>query len=136
MMGAVHAGIGAALGSLCKTRTGAFVAGIASHVIADILPHTDYPPKVEAPLVAASLAGIAAWRGVDSPEFWGAIGAVAPDVEHGLKHIGLITEEQEIFPTHGPDPCPHGGETGEHWSQALITIAAVVLIGMKSRIED
>ena len=136
MMGAVHAGIGAAVGSLCKTKAGAFLAGIASHVIADILPHTDYPLEVEAPLVAASLAGIAAWRGVDSPEFWGAVGAVAPDVEHGLKHAGLITEEQEIFPTHGLEPCLHGGETSEHWSQALITIACVALIGIRSGIDD
>lgn len=136
MMGAVHAGIGAAVGSLCKTKTGAFLAGVASHVIADILPHTDYPPVIEAPLVAASLAGIAAWRGVDSPEFWGALGGVAPDVEHGLLVTGLIREDQEVFPTHGPEPCLHGSVTGERWSQALITIACAALIGLKSRIDD
>ena len=136
MMGAVHAGIGAAVGSLCKTKPGAFLAGIASHVIADIIPHTDYPPAIEVPLVAAALAGIAAWRGADSPEFWGAAGGVAPDLEHGLKELGLITDEREVFPTHGPEPCMHGGETGEHWSQAIITIACVALIALRARNDE
>lgn len=134
MIGAVHASIGAAIGSLSRTKVGAFAAGVVSHLIADLIPHRDLPPKVEIPLMAAALTGIAAWRGVDSPELWGALGGIAPDAEHALLVPGLITTDQEVFPTHLKDGKYHGPDSGERWSQALIVLAAVAVVAVGGRL--
>jgi len=131
MGGAVHALIGAAIGSFMDNKIGAFTAGVASHVIADVLPHKDYDPAVEVGLMAAALAGIAKFRGVDSPEFWGAIGAIAPDTEHALMLSGLINADQEVFPTHIENGKYHGPDSGEQLSQWLIALAAACVIAMK-----
>ena len=131
MIGAVHAGVGAALGSILRDRSSAFLAGVASHVITDALPHRDYRPKIEVPLLAAMLAGIAAWKGADSPEFWGAIGAITPDVEHALQVAGLIKPEHEVFPTHLDNGRYHGRKTRRRWPQLLLTIASLVTLAVR-----
>lgn len=121
----VHACIGAGVGSFCENKGTAFVSGVVSHLIADMLPHKDLSPAVEVPLLLGALAGIAAWKGLDSPEFWGALGGVAPDSEHGLMIAGLIRADQEIFPTHITDGKYHGRESNERLSQLLIAVAAL-----------
>ncbi|MCE5315340.1 MAG: hypothetical protein ABFD49_06570 [Armatimonadota bacterium] len=132
MGGAVHALIGAAIGSLMKNKAGAFAAGVVSHAVADVLPHRDCSPAVEAPLMAAAVAMIAKWRGIDSPEFWGALGAIAPDAEHALLISGLIDADHEIFPTHIHDGKYHGPDSGERLSQVLIAAAACVVVMKRS----
>ena len=98
MIGAVHAGVGAALGSLFKRRGSAFAAGVVSHLVADALPHKDFKPAIEVPLMAAAMAAIGKWRGVDSPEFWGAIGGITPDVEHAFLVAGVIDRRTGDLP--------------------------------------
>ncbi|MCL5103165.1 MAG: hypothetical protein M1133_03495 [Armatimonadetes bacterium] len=132
-MAAVHACIGALAGSLCKSKGRAFVAGVASHVVADILPHTDYDLKIEVPILAGAMLAIGKWKGTDSPEFWGAIGAVAPDSEHALLIAGLIKSEQEVFPTHIHEGKYHGLETGERWSQGLIAAASLAAVALSKK---
>lgn len=136
MTGAVHASIGAAVGSLCKGRASAFLAGVVSHLVADMIPHKDFPPSIEVPLMAAAVTGIAAWRGTDSTEFWGTLGAIAPDSEHGLFVAGAIASEQRVFPTHISDGKYHGRESNERWSQFLITVAAVAVVAARARKRD
>lgn len=136
MGGAVHALIGAAIGSLLGNKPGAFAAGAASHLVADALPHRDHEPAVEVGLMAAAIAAVAKLRGVDSPEFWGAIGAITPDAEHALMLSGFITPEQEIFPTHIENGRYHGSDSGEHLSQALIALAAACVVVMKDSKND
>jgi hypothetical protein len=82
--------------------------------------------------MAAAMTAIAKLRGIDSPEFWGALGAIAPDTEHALLLAGLITSEQEIFPTHIHDGKYHGPDSGERLSQVLIAIAAVCITAICS----
>lgn len=133
MIGAVHAGIGAALGAILRKKSSAFLAGVASHLVADAIPHTDFSVKVEVPLMAGALACIAAWRGADSPEFYGALGGIAPDAEHALLISGIITSDQEMFPTHVQNGKYHGRGSGERWSQLLIALAAVAAIAVCNR---
>ncbi len=128
MTGAVHASIGAGVGSFCKNKSTAFVSGVISHLVADMLPHKDLSPAIEVPLLLGALAGIAAWKGLDSPEFWGAVGGVIPDSEHALLLAGLIDETQEIFPTHIDNGKWHGPENGERISQILIAAAALAAV--------
>ena len=135
-MGGVHAIIGAAVGSFFKGKTSAFVAGVVSHLIADAAPHKDMNPAAEVAILAASMVAIAKWRGVDSPEFWGAVGAVIPDAEHALKLAGVITGDQEVFPTHMRDGAYHGWKTDEQWSQLLMGIASVITIAVNASSES
>ncbi|HOP79759.1 MAG TPA: hypothetical protein PLU88_05205 [Armatimonadota bacterium] len=132
MTGATHASIGAALGAIIRKPGLAFAAGVVSHIIADILPHRDCPPKVEAALLTATLGFIIARYGINSPQFWGAAGAVSPDFEHLLLELGLIRPEDEIFPTHIDYGKWHGSETNERISQ-LLTFAAGMFIADKSK---
>ncbi len=130
MIAAVHACVGAAVGRVFERKCAAFAAGVASHLITDALPHRDLDAKLEVPLLATALVGIAKWRGVDSPEFWGAMGGAAPDVEHGLLLAGLIEQEQEVFPTHVEGGKFHGRKSGERWSQAIAACAALLAIAL------
>lgn len=136
MTGAIHACIGAGLGALVGKKPGAFLAGVLSHVLTDAVPHKDFKPRIEIPLLAAAMFGIARWRGTDSPEFWGALGAISPDFEHGLMTLGIIGQEQEIFPTHLDDGKFHGQETDERWSQVLFAGASLLAVAIKPRSED
>ena len=136
MTGAVHASIGAGTGRLLKNKSTAFLAGVASHLLTDALPHKDFSPKFEVPLTAGALLAIAMWRGIRSPEFWGAMGAVAPDVEHGFLIAGLIEPEQEIFPSHTDNGKLHGRESRERLSQFLLAGASLVAVALKTPREN
>lgn len=135
MLGAVHACVGAGVGSFTENKAVAFAAGLFSHLVTDALPHRDLEdPVFEVPLVLGALAGIAYWKGPDSPEFWGALGGVAPDFEHALVVAGLMEKEREIFPTHVAGGKWHGDESGtERWSQLLLSIAALVAVAVDKR---
>ncbi len=134
MIGAVHACIGAGAGSLVESQGAAFAAGVVSHAIADALPHRDLSPEVEAPLLLGALAGIACWKGLDSTEFWGAMGAVAPDFEHALSYVGLIGDDKKVFPTHIDGGKWHGDQSGtERWSQLAISAVSLALVLLRAR---
>jgi len=124
MICGVHAIIGAALGKSLKKKEQAFLAGIASHVIADFIPHKDLTPESEVPLVFATLALIGLGEGWKSPAFWGAIGATLPDLENAVSY--LRKDLPCIFPTH---TGRHGAKVEEVASQigiALICLAVMV----------
>ena len=125
--------VGAGIGSLCKSKSAAFVAGVVSHLIADAAPHKDFSLKIELPLIAGAMLAMGLWRGVDSPEFWGALGGIAPDIEHGLLEVGLIDREDEVFPTHVDNGALHGPETNERLSQLLIAAASLLTIALSAR---
>jgi len=133
MTGAVHACIGAALGSLTNDESAAFAAGVISHVIADACPHNDCSPAVEAPLVLGALAGIACWKGLDSPEFWGALGGVAPDLEHAFAYVGMMDPDKKAFPTHVDNGKWHGEKGEERWSQLILSAVSLALVALNSR---
>lgn len=133
MLGTVHACVGAAIGSIVKSRGGAFVGGVLSHLVLDMVPHRDVAPALDVPVMAAVLAGVAGLRGVDSPEFWGAVGGVAPDAEHALLMAGLIDKDHEIFPTHVRDGAFHGRESDERWSQLLVAAVSVLTLALSAR---
>jgi len=132
MIGAVHACIGAGVGSFFRNKSAAFVSGVVSHLVADALPHKDLAPEIEVPLMAGMMAGIAAWKGLDSPEFWGAMGGISPDVEHGLLVAGIINKEQKVFPSHIRDGKWHGEESNERLSQLLLSIAGLVVVALNT----
>ena len=127
MICAVHAVVGAALGKLIGKRGGAFVSGVASHLLCDLLPHKDFDPKTEAPLLAGTLGVLAFRCGVKSPEFIGACGAVAPDLENAASVVGLIPRDKMRFPTHRGDE-KHGPKVKSAWPQGVLALVCLAFI--------
>ncbi len=119
--------VGAAVGKFAGKRPGAFAAGVATHLIGDLLPHKDFDPKTEAPLLAVTLGIIALRFGVRSPEFAGAVGGIAPDFENAAAVTGLIGREQMRFPTHLGDD-KHGPKVGSAWPQAVLVAACAAYL--------
>ena len=132
MMLITHALFGAALGRIAGHRPSAFLAGVASHALGDVLPHREFPLEADAPLVAAALAALGLRYGWTSPEFVGALGGITPDAEHLPTVLGWQTAEEEKFPTHGPAPQPwlHSmGRTPENnWVQVGLAFSALTVL--------
>ncbi len=132
MICAVHAVVGAALGTLCGSRGGAFAAGVATHLLGDLLPHKDFDPKIEAPLLAATL-GLLAWRcGLASPALAGAVGAVLPDVENAAWMTGLVPQSAVRFPTHACSGKHHGPDASSAWPQGALAAACLVVVLLRA----
>ncbi len=71
-----------------------------SHLPLDMLPHFDSTREVELSTTALGLLAVGAICKPRSPEFWGAVGGVLPDLEVALQRFGVLDEEHLIFPTH------------------------------------
>jgi hypothetical protein len=128
MICAVHAAVGAAVGRAVGNVGGAFVSGVATHLIGDLLPHKDFDPKVEAPLLAVTLGAIV-WRcGIKSPEVAGAVGAVAPDIENAAGILNIIPKSAMRFPTHINDGKNHGPKVKSAWPQGVLALLCLVFV--------
>lgn len=123
MIVAVHALTGAALAPLCRTRWQAALAGAASHMVLDMLPHRDLDMGKEAALLAGALALTAAARGTGSKEFAGAIGAALPDLENLIARVANLPEDRMLLPTHRGR---HGREARDFRGQGLLALAGAV----------
>jgi hypothetical protein len=100
MCSVTHVAAGALIGSFFDRGSIAFLVGFASHIPLDAIPHLDFDDfRVDAVVTIGLLGGILAVSGF-SPIFWGALGAVGPDVENLLWKTGVMAEERKIFPTH------------------------------------
>jgi hypothetical protein len=132
MMAWTHAAIGAAVGSRASSNEAAFAAGAVSHGIADLIPHRDYDMKVELPFLGTAL-GLIAWRyGVNSKQFWGAVGGFSPDIENGLFLLGLLPGQ--VYPTHTKRSWFIGhGEKVKSVIPQIILAAVCIYIAEKSK---
>ena len=118
MICAVHALLGAAIGSVIEDKGLAFLAGMVSHIPADLAPHRDYSLAVEVPMVIGALAVIGVARGWKSPTFLGALGAALPDLENAFESHGESNENRTIFPTHRASF--HGARAKSIWPQVVL----------------
>ena len=112
MTATVHAAVGAGLGALLKTPAKAFIAGVISHHFTDKIPHKEAPPVLDVPAVGAFLCFLRFRYGRASPQFWGALGALAPDMEHVLAGVGVLGRDQRFFTSHGKNRGRHGKTEG------------------------
>lgn len=130
MNGALHALMGAALGKLTRHSGKAAAAGIASHVVTDLVPHKDYTIRGEGPLLIATLS-LLAWKfGVKSPEFIGACAAAAPDVENVAAMMGFIPRKYLLSPTHRVEGF-HAPDTETRWHQGVMAAACLAYLFWK-----
>lgn len=121
-----HAMAGGALGlRMSKNGATAFLIGLASHALLDVVPHTNPPLKSRGTLAYLAADGAllyTAWRHneYDSRIFWGAVGGVLPDAEYLTKF--------RIFPTHN-GRIKHG----KHLGKVAATLMMVAINGVSFR---
>ena len=125
MIVAVHALTGAAIGRVCRNPGKALILGAASHLIADHLPHRALDPAPECLLAAAALGFVAVSQGSDSPEFAGAVGAVAPDLENVVARAARLPKERLLLPTHNRY---HGRKTPGLGPQIILAAGCLALL--------
>jgi hypothetical protein len=135
MCSVTHVAVGALIGSFFESSLASFFLGLASHIPLDAVPHLDFENLwVDAGATVALMAGILILFGF-SPIFFGALGAVAPDIENLLWRIGVMPEERKIFPTHSGlikhgRARPAGGLAASlalvALSVALVAVAAMI----------
>jgi len=113
MSGVTHAAVGAGLGSTLNHPVSAFAVGAVSHLLLDALPHNEWFPiwlEVLSSVLALGLLGF--FSPFASPGmFWGALGAVMPDVEIvilTLWHRRDPKREEAFFHRFVHQPPAHG----------------------------
>jgi len=124
MICAVHAFLGGAIGTCARRHSTAFLAGVGSHLLADLLPHRDYPVRVEVPLALRAVATVGLIAGPRSTAFAGAVGGTAPDLEN-------LGNQRKCFPTH--HDAQHGRKIRQVWPQVLLAAACLGVIVWKGR---
>lgn len=124
-----HLAVGAAVGTLTDGRGIAFLLGLASHIPLDILPHYEFEKLwVEIAAVAVVLGTMLALGMGGTGIFWGAAGAIVPDLENLLWRLRIMPGERKVFPGHAPrfsKIFPHGRTLGPR--HALTQIAIICL---------
>jgi len=127
-----HALTGAALGRLLfRKRYLAFMAGVGSHIFLDMVPHWDFwTIKAGVINTALALGGVIflSLRFKDPYLFWGAAGAMVPDIEVATSALGLWRGPL-YFPTHS-GVLPHI-QASSWWSipvQVLLSLTCILLI--------
>jgi hypothetical protein len=122
-----HLAVGGALGGCVKQGGLAFLLGVGSHAVLDAVPHYDVEDfRVDLLLTAAGIAGLLGFGYWCTPVFWGAVGAVVPDLEVLIWRLGLINEKRMIFPSHNR-LIRHGARlsVGASVHQVLLILGAV-----------
>ena len=79
------------------------LVGVLTHIPLDIVPHYELSSVWEGVIDGLLTVGIVyvLWKKTDDPRvLWGAAGGLLPDVEHALSGLGIIRDDQKIFPTH------------------------------------
>ncbi len=136
-----HGVVGGGLGyNFAQTDLQAFVLGLTSHALLDIMPHHD--PSLDAPVDLAFHALFnfgALWLTNEMDEkhagnsrlWWGAIGGIIPDLEHIIfwNECGAGLCSKKLFPSHNRVLPHRGGASfweGYFYESSLITISFIL----------
>ncbi len=91
------------------------------------MPHCDLDVPTEGALALAALAAIGLAHGLDSCEFVGALGAVAPDVENAVARALDIPDEKLLLPTHNRY---HGEKVDNVAGQAALALGCIAVLAL------
>jgi hypothetical protein len=120
-----HVAAGAIVGALAPTPYLAPFFGLASHVALDVLPHRDIDEmRYELLFAALAVAALAVGGVLSLTVSLGVAFALIPDIENLLWKLGVIRDDQKIFPGHRK-LIPHGMVLGR--SNLIVQAAASVL---------
>ena len=122
-----HVAAGAIVGALSPTPYLVPFLGLASHVALDVIPHRDIDRmRYEITLAAAAIAAIVLGGAMSLKVFLGIAFALIPDIENLLWKLGVIRDDQKVFPGHRKF-IPHGMETGKSTIMVQLAAAAVAI---------
>ena len=122
-----HVAFGAIVGALSPTPYLAPFLGLASHVALDVIPHHDIDQmRYEIPLAAAAIAAIVIGGAMSLSVFLAVAFALSPDIENLLWKLGVIRDDQKVFPGHRKF-IPHGMDTGRYSIIVQFAAAAVAI---------
>ena len=130
MMGATHGLLGAAIGAHSPGLRTALGGAVASHLLADVVPHA-HGPTFSPLLTLGALAVVVRVAGLRSLAALGFVAAIAPDIEHLPGGLGWSELPFTLFPSHWNRL--HGATTEEYWSQGALMLAALVAVVWGSR---
>jgi hypothetical protein len=124
----LHVATGGAGGAFVRSRSGAFLLGLALHGLGDAVPHQDInSERFELRSGVGALLALAARYGPLHPVTIGAFAASVPDIEHvvSLPQPG----GRKLFPSHRVEGWHRAGGIPA-WAQlaAAGTILAVLLM--------
>ena len=125
-----HAAAGALAGALAPSPVAAPFFALASHVLLDVIPHYDIARmRFELILGAVAIAVIALAGALDLKTALGISFGLLPDLENLLWKLGVIRDDQKIFPGHRRF-LPHGAVLGASnlFVQAAFSAAAVAFL--------
>jgi hypothetical protein len=122
-----HVAAGAIAGALSPTIYAAPLLGLASHVVLDIIPHRDIDRmRYETILGVIAIAAIALGGALSGKIALGIAFALVPDVENLLWKLGVIRDDQKIFPGHRRY-LPHGMVVGRGSIGLQMVVSATVI---------
>ncbi|MDP9235061.1 MAG: hypothetical protein M3P01_11010 [Actinomycetota bacterium] len=128
--GGIHVISGSTVGALARSRLSAFVGGVISHGVLDAVPHRDCASWTANAIETAAGAAIAVVfaKGMSRKRrdnaFFGALGAVTPDVETVAHKAGWLPADQRLFPTQS-GAIVHG--RGGPASTVLLSVASIAV---------
>jgi hypothetical protein len=127
-----HFAAGALAGGLTGQVGWAVLAGLASHVVLDTLPHYDFPDwRVEIAGGAAALVLLGLLPFASTAAVVGGLAGMLPDLENLLQKLGKLERRHFVFPSH-TGFVPHGRECSPRnlvW-QSLLAVACFTLLGL------
>ncbi len=107
-----HFAAGALAGSFVSGAFTASLLGLASHVVLDAIPHYDFESvTLEILLGVVILAILIAVDRCTLTICLGGLFGVIPDLENLFWKLGVIRDDQKVFPSHS-GIVPHGAQVG------------------------
>lgn len=134
MKGTTHALVGGLAGALTGYPGAAFAAGVATHVLLDVLPHQDEERTLyiiaDACGALAVLALAVAVRNMSLAA--GVIGGVLPDLENVPEIVFRREGGRKIFPSHWR---AHDTAAGRRWAalETVVLLAAAAGLALVLR---
>jgi hypothetical protein len=127
-----HVAAGAVAGALAPNPFLASVFGLVSHVVLDIIPHYDFEKMSHEFLWAGvAVAAVAIGGAMSAKVALGIAFGMLPDLENLFWRLGLMRDDQKIFPGHRR-LLAHGRATGA-WNLSVQVAFAVCTVAFLIR---
>jgi hypothetical protein len=123
-----HVAAGAVAGALAPTPFAAPFFALGSHILLDVIPHYDIDRmRYELLLACLAVAIIAVSGALELRVGLGIAFGVVPDLENLLWKLGVIRDDQKVFPGHRR-VFKHGAVIGPSnlYVQAVLSVLAIV----------